>query len=185
MERMKLAADLDFTPEAIIVAFDQPTSWPPFRWKWWPGRLRWSGYRHVRRGFVLRARTLRELITDQLTFDALAARYPGDVAGYLTARCLIITGSTAIPYVPAKVLEEIDALYRRINSLPTSADLASPKATSVPFDVVLRRLERDPFHYTRDEILAMTCAQISARLAEWGTERLNDEQRHNEMGGAA
>ncbi len=175
---LKLAAELDFTPEVVVAVYDEPVALPPFGWRWWPDRLRWTGHRRVRRGFVLRARTLRELITDQLAFDQLAATYTADPAGFLTARCIVVTGSMAIPHVPAKALREIDATYRRVNDLPELVDPTEAAAgTEVTFDSVMRRLEREPFHYTRDEILAMTAGQLAARLREWGEEKQNDALR--------
>jgi hypothetical protein len=172
---LALAAELTFTAEVVLVTYDEPTAWPPFRWKRWPGALRRSGYRRVRRGFVFRPRTLKQLMTDQLAFQLLAATYADDGAAFLTACASVITDEVAVIYLPASALKVLDETYRRVNGLPAAEAVTPPEDEStVSFDAVIRRLERAPFNLAREQILDLTCRQISARLSEWGEEKLNE-----------
>lgn len=178
----KLAADLDFSPEVVVVRYDEPRAIPPASWRWWPRALRRWGYRSVRRGFVLRPRTLRELITDQLAFEQVGKTYADDPVSYLTARVSLETASVHAVYLPADALKTIDATYRRVNNLVAVEDPDAPKpkagdepeSVEVTFDAILRRMERAPFNLSRDAILDLTLRQIEARLSEWGQEKLND-----------
>lgn len=158
----KVAAELDFRPEAVLVAYDEP---------WFFGR--WSGYRAVRRTFIVRARTLRDLIIDGAVFERLRASFEHDPAGHLLAYCAQVVGPRAI-HLPPAALEEIAASYRRVNRLPATGRPGDGGGSAVSFDAVLRRLERAPFNLEREAILDLTAAQIERRLAEWGEEKIND-----------
>ena len=172
METAKVAADLDFAPEAILVKYDEP-------WSWW----KLAGYRRVRRIFVVRPRTLRDLIIDNTVFTRLRANYTNadgglDVGGYFTTYCAQIIGPKAI-HLPADVLDVIAQTYSRVNHLgvgaaPQSGHRGEKDTTRVTFDALIRRLERAPFNLPREQVLDLTCAQIESRLAEWGTEKIND-----------
>lgn len=166
-----VAADLAFTPEVVLVGYDEPIELPPLSWRWWPRGLRWSGYRRVRRAYVLRPLPMRDLLLHQETFSELRRRGRLDLAAVVA----VIVGPTAL-YLPRRALEEIAAAYRRVNELAAGEDPAvgasSVGTLAVSFDAVIRRLERAPFHLAREKALDLTVRQITARLQEFGEEKL-------------
>ena len=169
----KIAAEFDFRPEIVRVVYDEPWELPSLRWRRWPRRWRLRGWRRRARAYVLRPRRLRELVQDSRTFAALAD-------GGLDLRVGAIVGISAL-LLPKVALEAIWDAYCRVNLLPAAA-LSENDASRVTFDALLRRLERDPFNLTRESILELSAAQIAARLAEWGTEKLNDLRTQVEFG---
>lgn len=182
-EPRRLAADLDFSPDLVVVSYDEPRELPPLSWRWWPRGLRWSGYRRVRRGYVLRPLPLRELLLHQETFAALRRRGVFDLASVVA----VLVGPTAL-YLPRKALHEIANAYRRVNELapaeePVVGEGNEANALVVMFDAVLRRLEREPFHISRDNALDLTVRQIKARLEEFGEEKLEEVKTQIAMHG--
>lgn len=175
LEPHKVSAELDFSPDVVIVTYDEPYELPPLAWRWWPRALRWSGYRRVRRGYVLRPLALRELLEHQDTFAALRRRCVFDLAAVVS----VLVGPTAL-YLPRRALREITDAYRRINELGPAEEPQVGKegedasALLVMFDAVIRRLERDPFHLSREAALDLTVRQVKARLEEFGEEKLEE-----------
>lgn len=174
-EPHRTAAEFDFTPELVVVTYDEPAELPPLSWRWWPKRLRWSGVRRIRRGFVLRSLPLRDLILHQETFALLRRRGVLDLA----STAAVLVGPAAL-YLPRRALREICDLYRRLNELGPAEEpvLAEDPNTASPmlisFDAILRRLERAPFHIARVAALDLTVRQVIARLEEHGEEKIED-----------
>lgn len=173
-----VAADLDFTPELVVVRYDEPRELPSLTWRWWPRGLRWSGYRAVRRGYVLRPLPLRDLLLHQETFAALRRQGQLD----LTAVVAVLVGPTAL-YLPRRALREIAETYRRVNELGAADEPTLPRddgseviALVVTFDSIIRKLERAPFGLSRENVLDLTVRQVQARLRELGEERLEELQ---------
>lgn len=127
--------------------------------------LRWSGYRRTTRAFTLRTLPIRQLLLVEETLDALRTKMGHDFD--YPAACSALVGLDAL-LLPREALYAIWNAHTSLNGLPSEEGTGG---TQVALDVVIRRMEREPFNLKRPETMDLTVKQIIKRLEEWGEER--------------
>lgn len=125
--------------------------------------LLWSWTRTVRRRVRVTALPLRELLIAHERIRRLGEEMDGLVAR--EALFVALRSSIALELSDARAKEIWEAWQEANRISYGSAGGASSSRSSV-LDIVLR-LERWPFNFTQERVLAMTAAEALERLAEW------------------
>jgi hypothetical protein len=128
--------------------------------------LFWSWTRTVSRRLRVAALPLRELLVAQERLRRLGEEMDGLIPREALFVALRTTDALQLTDARAK---EIWEAWQRANRLSYDAldNALTPKSSRASVLDIVMRLERWPFNFAEDRVLAMTASEALARLAEW------------------